>query len=61
MEEDFVKNLETHQQKVRACQERKGVGSCLKCSLVLECKERQTYVQSVYMSMSKGQQGSFDF
>ncbi|WP_121021824.1 hypothetical protein [Helicobacter vulpis] len=59
--DDFDQELQTQCQKVLACQERKGVGSCLKCSIVLECTLRQAYVQSVYLSMNKGKQGNFDF
>ncbi|WP_104749800.1 hypothetical protein [Helicobacter cynogastricus] len=61
METDFEEALAQWRKKIQDCQERKGVGSCLKCSLVLECKDRQAFVQSVYASMNKGQQGSFDF
>ncbi|WP_120945014.1 MULTISPECIES: hypothetical protein [Helicobacter] len=62
MEEDkFSQEWQTQRQKVLACQERKGVGSCLRCSIVLECALRQAFVQSVYLSMNKGKQGNFDF
>ncbi|WP_104624663.1 hypothetical protein [Helicobacter felis] len=61
MEINFEELLQQNRQKIQACQKRKGIGSCLKCSLVLECKDRQAFVQSVYASMNKGQQGSFDF
>ncbi|WP_104695626.1 hypothetical protein [Helicobacter salomonis] len=61
MEDNFEQALQSHLQEVLACQKRKGVGSCLQCGVVLTCKQRQAYVQSVYMSMNKGQQGSFEF
>lgn len=57
----FEEELEAWYQKITACQERKGVGSCLKCSLVLECVDRKNFVQSVHASMNKGKQGNFDF
>ncbi|BDQ28328.1 hypothetical protein [Helicobacter ailurogastricus] len=57
----YEQKLDELVQKVQACQERKGVGSCLRCSLTLECVDRKAYVASVYASMNKGQQGNFDF
>ncbi|BCD45248.1 hypothetical protein [Helicobacter suis] len=61
MAESFETKLETCLSKVQACQERKGKKSCLQCSLVLDCPDRKAYVQSVYTSMNKGQEGNFDF
>ncbi|TSA82384.1 hypothetical protein [Helicobacter mehlei] len=61
MERDFEAELDSWCAKIRACQERKGLDSCLPCELVLECADRQNFVQSVHASMNKGKQGNFDF
>ncbi len=35
--------------------------SCMDCAEIIGCKVRQEYVDAVYMSMSKGAVGGFEF
>ena len=43
------------------CQKEKEVTSCLKCEKLLACELRDSYIKSVYDSMSKGKGGGFEF
>ncbi|MEA2111161.1 MAG: hypothetical protein U9P71_03825 [Campylobacterota bacterium] len=47
--------------KLKACQDEHKLESCSLCEQYLECELRQTYVKSVYESMSKGDTGGFEF
>lgn len=53
--------LEQNLNALKKCQEEKNTQSCLKCTQILECNTRKTYVKSVYESMNKGQGGEFEF
>ncbi|TLD81060.1 hypothetical protein LS68_006240 [Helicobacter sp. MIT 05-5293] len=46
---------------LQECQRDKKVTSCSKCEAFIGCKLRGEYVKAAYESMTKGQQGSFDF
>ena len=46
---------------LQECQKQKSYSSCSQCESFIECSVRAEYVKAVYESMSKGQQGSFDF
>jgi hypothetical protein len=48
-------------EKLKSCQTDKKVDSCLKCKEILECEVRKHYVQAVYESMNKGEDGGFEF
>jgi hypothetical protein len=56
-EEALVRELE----RLKACQEKRGLKSCLRCPEILGCKLRESYVSAVYSSMNKGQGGGFEF
>jgi len=47
--------------KIKACQEKEVLNSCMQCAKVLECELRKTYVKAVYSSMNKGSGGGFEF
>ncbi len=47
--------------ELEACQAEHQVKSCLKCEKLLECDLRDSYIKSVYDSMSKGTGGGFEF
>ncbi len=54
-------NLEQKRDSLRFCQKNKGFSSCLNCIELLECAIRNEYVGAVYLSMNKGNGGSFEF
>jgi len=56
-EEALAQKLE----ELKACQQDKGLKSCLKCEAILECEVRRQYVNAVYESMNKGTGGGFEF
>lgn len=60
-EQTTQENLKQRQNELQACQNKKGILSCLKCAEILECEERNAYVKAVYLSMNKGNGGSFEF
>jgi len=47
--------------KLKECQNKMQVASCLDCDKCFECDIRENYVKSVYESMSKGSGGGFEF
>jgi len=47
--------------KLKECQFNKKINSCMKCQAILECEIRKNYVNAVYRSMNKGQDGGFEF
>ena len=53
--------LEDKVKELKACQEQKGLKSCLGCSEVNDCQLRDAYVKAVYDSMSKDAGGGFEF
>ena len=55
------KNLSQKQEILKDCQESKDLKSCGKCEEILECTIRNDYVSAVYLSMNKGNGGSFEF
>lgn len=57
----FEEKLEEKTQDLKKCQDEKNVQSCLSCQQILDCSTRDTYVQAVYNSMSKGKAGDFSF
>lgn len=59
--DQFQINLHHASAKLTACHNEKNVTSCLQCGEVLTCPLRENYVQAAYESMSKGQEGAFNF
>lgn len=56
--------LENHRQAIQAlkqCQSSKGLQSCLNCQSIFTCNTRNQYIKATYESMSKGQEGAFNF
>ena len=47
--------------EVEKCQLTHEIRSCLKCDDLLKCELRDSYIKSVYDSMSKGKGGGFEF
>lgn len=59
--DEFVEKLRKNKEELQACQSEKGLESCMNCKQLIGCELRNTYVRSVYESMSKGETGGFDF
>lgn len=57
----FEKNLSEKTAILQECQKDKELHSCSECESFIGCEVRNEYVKAVYESMSKGQQGNFDF
>ncbi|QKF64954.1 hypothetical protein [Campylobacter corcagiensis] len=57
----FDIHLDEMIEKVKSCQESNSLKSCSNCDKFLECDLRDEYVKSAYDSMSKGQDGGFEF
>ncbi len=53
--------LEEKMIELKACQQEKGLKSCLSCEKINDCELRDSYVKAVYESMSKGAGGGFEF
>ena len=57
----FEQKLDEAIVRLQACQKEQGVKSCGDCERCIGCETRQSYVQAVYDSMSKGETGGFEF
>ena len=57
----WVQAREEAKLKLWSCQKERKVTSCFQCEKVIGCEIRNTYVQKVYESMSKGESGGFEF
>lgn len=57
----YEQKLNEETDNLHKCQEERDLKSCLTCKEILECKVRDTYVEAVYASMSKGAEGGFEF
>ena len=53
--------LEEKTRELKACQQERGLKSCLGCEKINNCELRDAYVKAVYDSMSKGAGGGFEF
>lgn len=53
--------LKEKRSELETCQTEHQVKSCMSCEKLLECEVRESYVQAVYDSMSKGSGGGFEF
>ncbi|GIT97969.1 hypothetical protein [Sulfurovum sp. TSL1] len=53
--------LKQKKSELEACQSERQVKSCMACEKLLDCEVRESYVQAVYDSMSKGAGGGFEF
>jgi len=47
--------------ELEQCQVQHQVKSCFQCDKLLDCTVRDSYIKSVYDSMSKGKGGGFEF
>ena len=59
--DEFEKDLQEKMLLLQQCQRNKALATCSMCVSLIGCEVRNSYVKAVYNSMSKGQQGSFDF
>lgn len=57
----FARNLQSKAAALQQCQQSRAFSSCSECEAFISCEVRASYVRAVYESMSKGQQGDFDF
>jgi len=53
--------LSQKKEELENCQAQHQLNSCMKCTKLLECELRDTYIKAVYDSMSKGEGGGFEF
>ncbi len=53
--------LKQKKSELEACQSEHQVKSCMRCEKLLDCVVRDSYIQAVYDSMSKGAGGGFEF
>lgn len=60
--DQFELIMDEKRAKLQDCKEYKKNNSCFDCEKIFDCDIRKEYVNSVYNSMSKGQNsGGFDF
>jgi len=59
--DEWELELQVKKTELQNCQQQQGVDSCLKCSQLLNCQLRDSYVHAVYSSMNKGAGGGFEF
>ncbi len=57
----FEQQLDAELVTLQKCQTEHQVKSCSLCEHYIGCNVRQTYVNAVYNSMSKGDTGGFEF
>lgn len=57
----YEQRLQEKTSLLQQCQHDKSLKSCSLCESLIGCEVRDAYVKAVYESMSKGQQGNFDF
>jgi len=53
--------LKQKKSELEACQSEHQLKSCMCCEKLLDCVVRDSYIQAVYDSMSKGAGGGFEF
>ena len=53
--------LKQKKSELEACQKEHQLKSCMHCEKLLDCVVRDSYIQAVYDSMSKGAGGGFEF
>jgi len=59
--DEWELELQIKKTELQNCQQQQGVDSCLKCSQLLNCQLRDSFVHAVYSSMNKGAGGGFEF
>lgn len=57
----FEENLEEKLKEIKECQESLDTNTCIRCDEYWSCILRNSYVKSVYKSMSKDKTGGFEF
>ncbi|TLD82462.1 hypothetical protein [Helicobacter trogontum] len=60
-EDIFLENYNNALTALTQCQNSKGLSSCFSCNMLFDCTIREQYVSATYESMSKGEEGAFDF
>ncbi|EEO24948.1 MULTISPECIES: hypothetical protein [Helicobacter] len=60
-EDIFLENYNKALAALTQCQSSKNINSCFTCSMLFDCTIREQYVSATYESMSKGEEGAFDF
>ena len=58
---EYELKLEQKLVELQKCQEKNGIDSCMKCDDIFSCELRKSYVNRVYESMRKGEEGGFEF
>jgi hypothetical protein len=61
IKDEWEELLNINLQNLQNCQQNQNLKSCFECEKLLNCKIRDRYVNSVYTSMNKGQEGGFEF
>jgi hypothetical protein len=63
-----TKEIDTYEEKLqksinilKECQQSLSLKSCFNCDKLLNCKTRESYIESVYNSMNRGKSGGFEF
>ena len=59
--DEYELRLEQKLRELQECQQEQNLDSCMKCDNIFSCELRKSYVESVYESMRKGQDGGFEF
>jgi len=59
--DEWELELQIKKRELQNCQQQQRIDSCLKCSQLLNCKLRDSFVHAVYSSMNKGAGGGFEF
>jgi len=59
--DEWELELQIKKGELQNCQQQQEVDSCLKCSQLLNCKLRDSFIHAVYSSMNKGAGGGFEF
>jgi len=59
--DEYELRLEQKLRELQECQQEQNLDSCMKCEKIFECELRKSYVEGVYESMRKGEEGGFEF
>jgi hypothetical protein len=59
--DEWELKLQVKKDELERCQQEHNIDSCLKCSMLLKCQLRDSFVHAVYSSMNKGKGGGFEF
>jgi len=59
--DEWELKLQVKKRELESCQQQQNYDSCLRCSKLLNCELRDSFVHAVYSSMNKGAGGGFEF